>query len=270
MAHGEPTWSYLYRKMIPVFAEAGLRAIAFDHIGFGRSDKLTRAPHYSFELHIEWLRELVVSLDLRDITIVCQDWGGPIALGMLAREVERCSRVVAGNTILHNGEAELAGRLAWAAHASGEQDSTVANALLDWMHYSHRAVEFAAGDSIGSSTARDVAPDVVAAYDAPFPSEWHKAGLRHFPLLIPVTRTDPGAAINRATWQVLREFDRPFLTLFGDSDPPTRGWETIFRERVPGAKDQPHQTLERAGHFWQEDCGDEAARIIVDWIARTC
>ena len=267
MAHGEPTWSYLYRKMIPVFAQAGLRAIAIDHIGFGRSDKLTLAPHYSFKHHIEWLRGLVVKLDLRNITIVCQDWGGPISLGVLAREVDRFSHVVAGNTILHTGEAELEGRLAWAAHASGEDNATVANALLDWMHISHRSIDFDASDFVHGATAREVSPEIAAAYDAPHPSEWHKAGFRQFPILIPVTRTDPGSAINRATWSVLREFDRPFLTLFGDSDPPTRGWETIFQERVPGAKGQPHQTLQRAGHFWQEDCGDEAAKIILDWRA---
>lgn len=266
MTHGEPSWSYLYRKMIPVFSEAGLRAIAVDHIGFGRSDKLTRPSHYSFENHIAWLRELVVTLDLRDITLVCQDWGGPIALAVLARERARFSRVVAGNTMLHTAEAELEGRIVWAAHSSGSEDSTVNTMLLDWMHYSHRASEFEASASLVGSTLRSLDPQVVAAYDAPFPSEWHKAGMRQFPLLIPVTRTDPGAAINLATWKALAAFDRPFLTLFSDSDPPTRGWETIFRERVPGARGQPHRTLERAGHFWQEDCGDEAARIVLDWI----
>ncbi len=122
MVHGEPAWSYLYRKMIPIFASAGLHAVATDHIGFGRSDKLTRASHYSFENHIEWLRELVVALDLRDITIVCQDWGGPISMGLLSREVERISRIVAGNTMLHTAEAELEGRLIWANHSSGEHE----------------------------------------------------------------------------------------------------------------------------------------------------
>ena len=140
--------------------------------------------------------------------------------------------------------------------------------LLDWVQTSHRAVDFDASSALGA-TARGVTPEVAAAYDAPFPSEWHKAGMRQFPLLIPVTRNDPGSAINLATWKALAAFDRPFLTLFGDSDPTTRGWEEIFQERVPGAKGQPHQILERAGHFWQEDCGAEAARIIVDWIAWT-
>ena len=269
MVHGEPCWSYLYRKLIPVFVDAGLRAIAIDQIGFGRSDKLTFAPHYTFARHIEWARQLVVNLDLRDITLVGQDWGGPVGMGVLAREMDRFSRVVAANTMLHTAEPELAGRLEWAAHASGEHDSTVSNLLLDWRGESHRSEQFEASPSIPFATARGVEPEVAAAYDAPFPSEWHKAGVRHYPLLIPVTPSDPGSAINRDTWAVLSRFDRPFLTLFGDSDPATRGWEQIFRERVPGAAGQPHQTLERAGHFWQEDCGAEAAEIIVDWIRST-
>ena len=269
MVHGEPGWSYLYRKLIPVFVRAGLRAIAIDQMGFGRSDKLTFAPHYTFARHIEWARQLVVNLDLRDITLVCQDWGGPIGMGVLAREMDRFSRVVAANTMLHTAEPELAGRLEWAAHASGELDSTVSNLLLDWRVETSRAEQFEASPSIPFATARGVGPEIAAAYDAPFPSEWHKAAVRHYPLLIPVTPSDPGSAINRDTWAVLARFERPFLTLFGDSDPATRGWEQIFRERVPGAAGQPHQTLERAGHFWQEDCGAEAAEIIVDWIRST-
>ncbi len=269
MAHGEPTWSYLYRKLIPVFVDAGLRAIAPDHIGFGRSDKLTLPAHYTFDRHIEWLRELVVQLDLRDVTIVSQDWGGPISLGVLAREPLRFARVVAANTMLHTAEAALEGRIALANHATGDADQTVGGFLLDWMLNSHRAIDFVASASVTGATVRDIPGDVAAAYDAPFPSEWHKAGMRQFPLLIPVTRGDPGSAINLATWKALAEFDRPFLTLFGDSDPATRGWETIFQERVPGARGQPHQILERAGHFWQEDCGEQAAGLIVDWIRAT-
>jgi len=266
MVHGEPAWSFLYRKMIPVFAAAGLRAIAVDQMGFGRSDKLTFAPHYTFERHIEWLRALVIGLDLTDITLVCQDWGGPIGMGVLAREPARFSRVAAGNTMLHTGEAALAGQIEWAAHASSDENATVGNMLLDWCRESSRAEEFDASPSIPFATAREIAPEVVAAYDAPFPSEWHKAGVRHFPLLIPVTTSDPGSAINRATWEALASFEGPFLTIFGDSDPATRGWEKIFRERVPGAAGQPHTTLERAGHFWQEDVGADAAAMLVDWI----
>lgn len=269
MTHGEPTWSYLYRKMIPAFVAAGFRAVAPDHIGFGRSDKMTRPSDYTFEGHIDRLEDFVLSLDLRDITLVCQDWGGPIGMGVLARHPDRFARVVAGNTMLHTAESELEGRLAMANHASGEDNQTIASFLLDWMLNSHRATDFEAGPSIQFATAREVDPEIIRAYDAPFPSEWHRAGMRQFPALIPATRTDPGSAINLGTWKVLREFDRPFLTLFGDSDPSTEGWAEIFRERVPGASNQPHRILERAGHFWQEDCGEEAAQIIIDWIEET-
>jgi haloalkane dehalogenase len=269
MVHGEPTWSYLYRKLIPVFVAAGLRAIAVDLIGFGRSDKPTRPADYSFSRHVAWLREAVLALDLREITLVCQDWGGPIGMGVLAREPSRFDRVCAANTMLHTAEHDLSGRLAWSAHALGGEDVQVSTALLDWRGTSSRTPVFEASPSIPFATVRGVTEEVQAAYDAPFPSEWHKAGLRQFPLLIPVTPSDEGAAINRQTWDVLRQFERPFLTLFSDSDPPTRGWAEIFQERVPGARDQPHQILERAGHFWQEDCGAEAAERIVDWIGAT-
>lgn len=269
MVHGEPAWSFLYRKLIPVFTAAGLRSIALDQIGFGRSDKPTRPSHYSFANHVDWVRQLVVALDLRNVTLVCQDWGGPIGMGVVAREMDRFSRICAANTMLHTAEPALAGRLEWAVHASDEQDSTVNAALLDWRMASTRAPDFEASPSIPFATARGVSDEVAAAYDAPFPSEWHKAGMRQYPILIPVTESDEGAAINRATWAALARFERPFLTLFGDSDPPTRGWAEIFRERVPGAKGQPHRTLERAGHFWQEDCGAEAAALVVDWIRAT-
>jgi haloalkane dehalogenase len=199
MVHGEPSWSYLYRKMIPVFVQAGFRAIAIDHLGFGKSDKLTFAPHYSFANHIDSLRQLVVSLDLQDITLVCQDWGGPIGMGVLAKEPDRFARVVAGNTMLHTAEPELAGRLDWAVHGSSEDNSEVSSMLLDWMHHSHRATNFNASDSLQFSTARGVAEAEAAAWDAPFPSEWHKAGMRQFPVLIPVTQSDEGAQINMQT-----------------------------------------------------------------------
>lgn len=266
MVHGEPSWSFLYRKMIPVFAQAGYRALAPDLIGFGRSDKLTWAPHYSVEQHIDWLHEWVLQLDLTDITLICQDWGGPIGLGVLAREPQRFARVVAGNTILHTGAADMAGALEWAAHASSELETTVNTFLLDWKCYSHRAPMFEASHALPASTVRPLGEGVLEAYDAPFPSEWHKAAMRHFPLLIPVTASDPGALICQATWEVLKSWEKPFLTLFSDSDVPTRGWETVFRERVPGAANQPHQILNNAGHFWQEDCGADAAELIVEWM----
>lgn len=266
MLHGEPTWSYLYRKLIPVFVQAGFRAVAPDHVGFGRSDKLADKTLYSFAQHVAWARELVCRLDLRDITLVCQDWGGPIGLAVLAQEQDRFARVAAGNTMLHTCEPDLAGRVAFQNHAEGEQDQRIATGLLDWIVFSQRSPEFQASVAAAGATVRDVPKDVLAAYDAPFPDERFKQGMRQFPALIPVTRNDPGAAINRHTFEVLARFERPFLTIFGDSDPTTKGWEHIFQQRIPGARGQPHTTLERTGHFWQEDCGESAAHLLIDWL----
>jgi len=266
LLHGEPSWSYLYRHMVPVFSAAGYRVIAPDLIGFGRSDKPTRPWDYSFAAHVQWLQELVQGLDLQRVTLICQDWGGPVGLAVLAREIDRFVAVVAANTMLHTAGAELAGRTSWAVHASGEQDCTVNSYLLDWARHGLRSAHFLASESLQGATVGVLSPEVVAAYDAPFPSEWHKVGMRQFPLLIPLTEHDPGAALNRETWNALAGFERPFLTLFSDSDPTTQGWETLFRERVPGAEGQPHRQLPAAGHFWQEDSGAEAAAGIVEWL----
>ena len=266
MLHGEPTWSYLYRKMIPLFVDAGFRVVAPDHIGFGRSDKPTDKTVYSFEAHVEAMQAFILSLSLEDITLIVQDWGGPIGLGVLASEPDRFSRVVAANTMLHTAEAELEGRTVWSNHASGVGDVCVAEGLLAWILHSQRASEFEASPSIAGTTVRPIPDGALAAYDAPFPDESHKAGMRQFPALIPITPNDPGAMINRNTWQALAEFQRPFLTLFSDSDPSTAGWEQIFQERVPGASGQPHGVIDEAGHFLQEDAGPELASAILRWL----
>ncbi|TFG98623.1 MAG: alpha/beta fold hydrolase [Myxococcales bacterium] len=258
MLHGEPTWSFLYRKMIPVLVAAGLRAVAPDHIGFGRSDKLADRTAYSYASYVDWTQALVVALDLRGVTLVCQDWGGPIGLSTLAAEPERFARVVAANTILPTVDPELTqGILEWRT-----------DALLDWILASQRMPHFSAGAIIAGVCQRPVAPEVVAAYDAPFPDERHLAAARHFPALIPITPGDPGAERNRATWRVLERFERPFLTAYSDGDPATRGWETIFQRRIPGARGQPHTTIANAGHFLQEDAGAELAKVVVDFVAR--
>ncbi|MBI4518107.1 MAG: haloalkane dehalogenase [Deltaproteobacteria bacterium] len=253
LLHGEPTWSYLYRKLIPVLVAAGLRAVAPDHIGFGRSDKLVTRTDYTFERHRDWLRTLVRALDLVNIVVVCQDWGGPIGLGVLAGEPERFAAVVAANTILPTVEPELtAGVLEWRS-----------DLLLDWILTSQRLAEFPAGGIVAGVCKSALTPAVIAAYDAPFPDESYKAGVRQFPVLIPLTPADPGAAINRATWAVLARFERPFVTAFSDSDPATAGWQTIFQRGVPGAQGQPHVTIADAGHFLQEDAGEALAEVIV-------
>ena len=269
LLHGEPTWSYLYRKVIPPLVAAGHRAVAPDHVGFGRSDKLTATTDYTYARHVGWLRELVQTLDLHDVTLVCQDWGGPIGLGVVAAEPERFARIVVANTILHTAEEGLAGRLTWPVHATGERTVEVSENLLDWMLYSQRADQLVASQIIGANVAGGLAPEVAAAYDAPFPDARYTAGLRHFPILIPVTRTDPGAAIARETWSALARFERPLLTAYSDGDPATRGWERVFQERVPGARDQPHRTIPGAGHFLQEERGEELGQVLADFIATT-
>jgi haloalkane dehalogenase len=259
LLHGEPTWSFLYRTMIPRIAAAGLRAVAPDHVGFGRSDKLADRTEYTMARHVAWLGALLAALDLRDVTLVGQDWGGPIGLAALAAAPERFSRVVAANTILPTADPELTrGVLEWRS-----------DALLDWIVGSQRMPRFAAGAIVAGVCRRPVAPEVVAGYDAPFPDERFAAAARHFPVLIPITPGDPGAATNRETWRVLERWERPFLTAFSDGDPATRGWETIFQRRVPGARGQPHATIANAGHFLQEDAGPELADVVIRFVAST-
>ena len=268
MLHGEPTWSFLYRKMIPPLAAAGHRVIALDHVGFGRSDKPVDRFVYSFEAHVDWVHAFVEGLELSEITLVGQDWGGPIGLAVLSKVPHRFAGVVAANTILHTAEPDLAGRLAWANHGVGESEVRVAEGLLDWMTFSQRSPVMEASLAVGGSTTKNVEAEVLAAYDAPFPEERAKAGMRQFPILIPVTRNDAGSAINQATWKSLSRFEKPFLTLFSDTDPATAGWQTIFQERVPGAGGQPHAVLRGAGHFLQEDVGEDLALRITDWMSK--
>jgi haloalkane dehalogenase len=268
LLHGEPTWSYLYRKVIPVLVAAGLRAIAPDHIGFGRSDKLAEPTDYTYARHIDWIAAFISALDLRDVTLFGQDWGGAIGLSALARSPERFARLILGNTMLHTLEPELAGKLAWAAH-SDETTSTVAEGLLNWVTLSQRMPELRPSLFVNSSTVRDVPPEVAAAYDAPFPDKRYLAAVRQFPILIPITRSDPGAKINRATWRVLEHFERPVLTTFSDSDPTTAGWDRVFQQRIPGASGQPHVTLPGGGHFFQEDVGEELGGVIAAFVEST-
>jgi haloalkane dehalogenase len=251
LLHGEPSWSYLYRKMIPVFTAAGLRAIAPDLIGFGRSDKPARREDYTYQRHVDWLRDFLFALELREITLVCQDWGGLIGLRLVAEEGDRFARVVAANTFLPTG------------------DVSPGPAFLAWQKFSQETPRFHAGGIVKGGCAKDVAPEVVAAYDAPFPDERFTAGARQFPLLVPTSPQDPAAAANRAAWQHLEEFKRPFLTAFSDRDPITRGGDKALVARVPGARAQHHVTIEGAGHFLQEDAGEEFAVVVRDFVRGT-
>ena len=249
LLHGEPSWSYLYRKMIPVIVEAGNRAIAPDLIGFGRSDKLANREDYSYQAYVDWTTSLIEQLDLRDITLVAQDWGGLIGLRIAAEHPDRFARIVAANTMLPTG------------------DQPPGEAFLRWQKFSQTAPEFDVGRILQGATVTTLPDDVVAAYDAPFPDDKYKAAARQFPVLVPTSPDDPAAAANRRAWEVLEQWEKPFLTAFSDSDPIMRGGDRFFQSRVPGTKGQPHTTITGAGHFLQEDKGEELARVVADFIA---
>ena len=249
LLHGEPSWSYLYRKMIPVIVEAGNRAIAPDLIGFGRSDKPANREDYTYQAYVDWTASLIEQLDLREITLVAQDWGGLIGLRIATEQPDRFARIVAANTMLPTG------------------DQPPGEAFLRWQKFSQTAPEFDVGRILQGATVTTLPDDVVAAYDAPFPDDTYKAAARQFPVLVPTSPDDPAAAANRRAWEVLEQWEKPFLTAFSDSDPIMRGGDRIFQSRVPGTKGQPHTTITGAGHFLQEDKGEELARVVADFIA---
>ncbi len=259
LLHGEPTWSFLYRKMIPIIVKAGHRAITPDLVGFGRSDKPATRNDYSFQRHVDWMLSLIDKLKLNRMTLVGQDWGGLIGLRLVTAKPELFDRVVAANTGLPTG------------------DSPISEAFLAWQTYSKEVPRFEVGNIIKSSNAAFVkdgslpilSDDVVAAYDAPFPDQSYTEGARIFPSLVPTKPDDPSATANRKAWEVLSAFSKPFLTAFSDGDPITRGGEHIFQKRIPGTQGQPHTTIKGAGHFLQEDKGEEFAAVIVNFIANT-
>ncbi len=252
LLHGEPSWSYLYRKMIPPLVAAGHRCVAPDLVGFGKSDKPVERSDYTYARHVEWLRELLFDrLDLRRITLFCQDWGGLLGLRLVAEHESRFDRVIAANTFLPTG------------------DTPLGPGFDAWRDFSQRIPVFDTGRILQGATVTDLPDDVVAAYDAPYPDESYKAGARQFPTLVPATPDDPATAANRAAWEVLSKWPKPFLTAFSDSDPVTVGGDARFQKMIAGCAGQPHTTIKGGGHFLQEDCGEELARVTNDFIART-
>jgi haloalkane dehalogenase len=215
------------------------------------------------------LRGFVSEAALEGVTLVAQDWGGPIGLSVLAVEPERFARVVVANTVLHTLDDTWRDLTEWAAYETDGGRVVLQSALIDYITMCQRAPTLAASLFVRFATATTVAPEVLAAYDAPFPDESYKAALRQFPLLIPLTPNDPGAVIGRRTWEVLEGWHRPFLTAFSDGDPATRGWDRVFQARVPGARGRPHVTIGGAGHYVQEDRGAQLARVIADFVDDT-
>ena len=248
MLHGEPSWSYLYRKMIPIFVEAGYRAIAPDLVGFGKSDKPAEMTDYSYANHVEWIEKWLLSLDLKNITLVCQDWGGLIGLRLAAKYPDRFKRITAANTFLPIGKGKPS------------------EAFLQWQAYSQNSPKFNIGKIINGGAVNTLSPAEMAAYDAPFPDDSYKAGARIFPALVPTAPEHAGVAENLQAWGVLSQWEKPFMTAFSDSDPITKGGDIYFQKVIPGTKGQPHITIEGGGHFLQEDKGEVWAHHTVSWI----
>ncbi len=248
LMHGEPSWSYLYRHMIPPIASAGLRAIAPDLIGFGKSDKPAAQSNYSYEIHVAWMLQFLEKLNLRNITLVCQDWVSLIGLRLAAENEERFDRIILANGGLPTG------------------DQVMPTIFRIWRAFARFSPWFPIGRIVQSGTVSSLPPDVIAAYDAPFPNSTYKAGARAFPKLVPTTPDDPATSANRAAWEIFSKWQKPLLTAFSNRDPITRGADQAFLELVPGAKNQPHTTIRNAGHFLQEDKGPELAKVVIDFV----
>ena len=255
LLHGEPSWGYLYRHMLPVLVDAGFRCVVPDLVGFGRSDKPAAVEDYTYARHVEWLRStLFDALDLSDVTLVCQDWGGLLGLRLVAEaeaagQASRFARVCAANTGLPDGTRRLP------------------EAWWRFRDFVARTEDLPIGLLVASGCAEPLAPQVQAAYEAPFPDASYKAGARAFPDLIPQDPDNPATPDNRRAWEVLSRFDKPFLCAFSDQDPITAGGERALIGRIPGAAGQPHTTISGGGHFLQEDRGVELARVVADWAA---
>ncbi len=250
LLHGEPSWSYLYRHMIPPLVAAGHRVIVPDQVGFGRSDKPAAKTDYSYARHVEWMSHLVFDvLDLNHVTFFGQDWGGLIGLRLVTAQPDRFARIAVGNTGLPTGR------------------GPASEAFMAWQKFSQTTEVFPVGELINRATVSDLAPEVIAAYDAPFPDDTYKAGARIWPSFVPTSPNDPESQANIVAWGVLKNFDKPLLCCFSDQDPVTAGGDVPFRELVPGAQGQPHTTVKGAGHFLQEDAGPELAQILVDFMA---
>lgn len=250
LMHGEPSWCFLYRKMIPIISDAGYRAIVPDLIGFGRSDKPSRQEDYTYQRHVDWMQAAIGQLNLKEITLVCQDWGGLIGLRLAADQPERFARIVVANTGLPTG------------------DHPMPEAFLAWREYSRTTPDFHVGGIIQGACVTTLSQDVIDAYDAPFPDDSYKAGARIFPSLVPAEPDNPASEANRLAWETLSKFNKPFLTAFSDSDPVTRGGEKVFQKLIPGSEGCKHTTIKNGGHFLQEDQGEALAHVVVDFMTR--
>lgn len=250
MLHGEPTWSFLYRRMIPILTAAGHRVICPDLVGFGRSDKPTRPADHTYARHVEWVRALAFdTLDLTAVTLVGQDWGGLIGLRLAAQHPERFARLVVANTGLPTGDFPMP-EVWWQFHNTIQSEPAIT-----------------VSDFVQWGSARPVSDAVRAGYDAPFPDDSYCAGPRAMPGLVPTSPDDPATPANRAAWAALCASEKPMLVAFSDGDPITGAMAPIFQSQMRGAQGIDHPTIRNAGHFLQEDAGEDLANAIVEFLA---
>ncbi|MFW9943193.1 MAG: haloalkane dehalogenase [Candidatus Thorarchaeota archaeon] len=248
LMHGEPSWSFLYRHMIPILVKAGFRSVAPDLVGFGRSDKPTKKEDHTYAKHVQWMSKLVKMLDLQKITLFCQDWGSLIGLRVAIENQERFDRIVLSNGGLPTGEQRMN------------------EAFLNWRQFSRESPNFDIKFVVQNATTTKLSNDILNGYDAPFPDDTYKAGARILPSLVPITIDDPEHEANKKAFEEFGKWKKPFLTAFSDSDPVTRGGDRFWQQYVPGAKEQNHTTIKDAGHFVQEDKGPELAELMIKFI----
>ena len=249
LLHGEPSWSFLYRKVIPVLAEAGLRVIAADLIGFGRSDKPAEVRDHSYARHVEWVRAFAIdALGLSGVTLVGQDWGGLIGLRLVAEHPDRFARVVAANTGLPTG------------------DQPMPDVWLRFREVVRTAPALSVSRLVQAGCQTRLSPEVLTAYEAPFPDPSYAAAVRAMPELVPTSPDDPATEANRAAWRRLAAWDKPFLVAFSDRDPITGAMAPALKNTVPGAAGLEHPVIDGAGHFLQEDAGERLGAVIAEFV----
>ncbi len=253
LMHGEPSWSYLYRKMIPPLVQAGFRVLAPDLVGFGKSDKPAKQSDYTYESHLRWIQLWLEQVDLTDITMFCQDWGSLIGLRIAVANKSRFKRIILANGGLP---------------APRPDSRSPPKAFLRWREFSQKSPILPIGTIIQKGTFSTLSKNVLKAYTAPFPSQKYKAGARIFPALVPISPDDPEAIKNRKAWEEYKKWDIPFLTAFSDKDPITRGGEKFVQKTALGARNREHPTVKNSGHFLQEEKPEELVAIILDFIGK--
>src|SRR6056300_113631 len=248
LLHGEPDWGYIYRKFIDPLVAAGVRVVVPDLPGFGKSDKLSERSSYTYEKNVNWMETWMKDLELNNITLFGQDWGGLIGLRLVAENEDMFKNVVISNTALPTG------------------DISAGKAFEDWKNYAQTVENFHAGGIIKGGTVKGLDQYVIDAYNAPFPDDSYKEAARQFPMLVPVTPDNPSSQKNREAWEVLKNWNKPFLCVFSEQDEIFNGVDKAFTKLIPGCQNQPHKTIQ-GGHFIQEDNPEECIEAILHVLA---